>query len=103
MDGSPGLTAARSAPTVAITMAGTYAHDCGRVVRRVVRNASMAHPVAKATRAAPTTRASDAFGRTPNTRAAAPTRPVAMDANVMRASGPTRVAGGLGAIWVGAA
>ncbi len=101
MAGSPGLTAARPVPAVAMTLAGTYAHRCGRVVLRVVRNASMAHPAANAIREAPMTRASDASGTTPKTRAAAPTTPMAMDANVMRPIGPTRVAGELVATSVG--
>ena len=66
MAGSPGLAAARAAPAVAMTAAGTYAQRCGRVVLRVERNASMAHPAANATRAAPMTPASDASGTTPN-------------------------------------
>src|SRR5258706_629340 len=93
MAGSPGLTASMAAPDVAMRVAGTYAHRCGRVVMRVVSQASIAQPVANATRAAPTMRASDASCRTANVRAAAPTAAVAVQAAMMRPTGPVAVAG----------
>src|SRR4029453_18567240 len=66
MAGSPGVNASRATPDVAKTAAGTYAHRCGHVVRLPESQASIAHPAPNAARAAPTTLASEAPGRTPH-------------------------------------
>src|SRR3954447_925136 len=71
MTGSPGENASRATPEAARTAAGTYAHRCGRVVNRVVSQASIAQAAPNAVSAAPTIVASEASGRTANVRAAA--------------------------------
>src|SRR3954454_5187528 len=68
--GSPGENATRPTPEAARTAAGTYPHRWGRVVSRVVSQASIAQPAPNAARAAPTIVASEASGRTTNVRAA---------------------------------
>src|SRR3954451_9895173 len=93
MTGSPGENASRATPEVARAAAGTYAHRCGRVVSRVVSQASIAHPVPNAARAAPTIVASESPGRTANVSAAAATALVAMEVAMMRPRGPLGVAG----------
>src|SRR3954451_20512851 len=79
MTGSPGENASRATPEAARTAAGTYAHRCGRVVSRVVSQASIAQPAPNAARAAPTIVASEASGRTTNVRAATATTLVAIE------------------------
>src|SRR5689334_17857115 len=59
----------------------------------------MAQPAANASRAAPTTRASDAVGSAPKVVTAAARAPMAMDAAVMRPKGP--VAGATGVVGAG--
>src|SRR3954463_4453901 len=93
MTGSPGENASRATPEAARTAAGTYAHRCGRVVSRVVSQASIAQAAPNAVRAAPTIVASEASGRTANVRAAATMAPVAIEEAMMRPSGPLGVAG----------
>src|SRR3954462_11948756 len=85
--GSPGANASRRTPEMVRAAAGTYAHRCGRVVRRVVSQASIAHPAPNAARVAPTMVASEASGRTVNVSAAAATALAPKEMAIMRPSG----------------
>src|SRR3954447_15109693 len=84
----PGAMAIKVTPVTPIATAGTRAHRCGCLVKRVVRRASIAQPEAKASRQRPVVVCSRAPGKTSSVRTRALTAPVRRDAITARNMGP---------------
>ena len=68
----PGGRSSSASPLAPRNAARPYAHRCGALVIRVVRNASIVQPAAKASSAAAVVTCSAAPGTTPSTATAAP-------------------------------